>query len=325
MSMEMEREFDEEAHEPQGQQGGATAEAPTPEVVQKIQDIKDLTAAGFPLIPLRGKIPSIKEWGKTPVGKFGVPELSPEGVNYGVVLSENDIVVDVDPRNFKNGDDSLKRLKADIHDDLDKTFTVKTGGGGYHVYFTKPTGMRDDVSNSIPKYPGIEFKSFRRQVVGPGSIHPDAPHRRYVSLSGPNYTRPQDIRTIPGALFERIKKSASSIEGKEGVKEKGISKYKEDADTIRRFTDYLTRTAPLSVQGNNGDRTAFQVAATAHDLGLSPRKAYALMSEQWNERCTPPWDMEELKAKVINSYKYSQNALGNLSPESTLAPITDQK
>lgn len=94
------------------------------------------------------------------------------GSNIGVRLRRCDLVVDVDPRNFANGDDPVKRLQSDIGCKLDGYPEVVTGGGGSHFYMKKPEGF--DTVETLKAYPGIEFKTEGRQVVSPGSVHPDS-------------------------------------------------------------------------------------------------------------------------------------------------------
>ena len=81
-----------------------------------------------------------------------------------------------------------------------------TGSGGYHIYMAKPEGL--SVKDSLPEYPGIEYKSFGRQVVAPGSIHPDT-HQLYVAKVG----FLADFRVLPELtqkLSERIGRSPNS-------------------------------------------------------------------------------------------------------------------
>jgi len=136
-------------------------DVPTP----KVQAIRDLIAAGRTLIPVNGKIPTQKNWGSTKPGAYDETSLP---LNYGVVLGDGDLVIDVDPRNFKKGDRPLARLIKDTGLDLKDTYVVYTGGGGLHAYLTIPLGVL--VVNDLKEYPGIEFKSVGRQVVGPGNF-----------------------------------------------------------------------------------------------------------------------------------------------------------
>ncbi|OYW45905.1 MAG: hypothetical protein B7Z08_04855 [Sphingomonadales bacterium 32-68-7] len=91
--------------------------------------------------------------------------------NVGVRLGADDLVLDVDPRNFAEGDDPLARLTADLGLDLSAYPTVETGSGGQHIYMKMPAGtlVMDTLSD---RYQGVEFKAHGRQVVAPGSVHP---------------------------------------------------------------------------------------------------------------------------------------------------------
>lgn len=119
-----------------------------------------------------GKAP-LKGWRSAdPMSVYEARKHMSEGrCNVGVRLRPCDLVVDVDPRNFHDGDDPVARLQKDLKFRLDDYPQVVTGGGGFHFYMRRPEDA--DLSESVKEYPGIEFKSYGRQVVAPGSIHPD--------------------------------------------------------------------------------------------------------------------------------------------------------
>ncbi|MEO1208429.1 MAG: bifunctional DNA primase/polymerase [Cyanobacteria bacterium J06638_20] len=147
--------------------------------------------AGFTLIPLhkhdkttvrtgkdgkkrvmqRGKSPIHSNWTARQYGDSdqAITHMR-RGYNVGVRLRADQVVIDVDPRNFADGDDPLSRLAADYGLDLANAPTVITGSGGKHIYFTKP---KVKVLDTLEGYDGIEFKSAGRQVVAAGSMHPD--------------------------------------------------------------------------------------------------------------------------------------------------------
>ncbi|MCX6758638.1 MAG: hypothetical protein NTX14_02945, partial [Candidatus Nealsonbacteria bacterium] len=74
------------------------------------EDIKFYIDNHFTIFPLKGKIP-VKglKWGAVTFNQF--PDI--EG-NFGVKLSEEDLVIDVDPRNFTPGNNPLEAFQKAI-------------------------------------------------------------------------------------------------------------------------------------------------------------------------------------------------------------------
>lgn len=136
--------------------------------VLEISILNQLLKWGLDPIPLNGKVPKTKNW---PSRRFNLSALEEHEGNYGIRLRSDQIVIDVDPRGFTEGDDPLARLAEDFAIDLNSAPTVATGGGGWHYYFAKPE--RPQIVGKLTGYPGIEFKSKGSQVVAPGSIHPE--------------------------------------------------------------------------------------------------------------------------------------------------------
>lgn len=146
-------------------------------------DVEGLIRAGLTLIPLhrwnaidargrqRGKSPLDPAWQAKDYDSREVLERARRaGLNVGVRLPPNWVVLDVDPRNFPEGRDTLAELVRDAGLDLSQAPHVRTGSGGHHYYFRKPADVQ--LLDSLEDYPGLEFKSQGRQVVAPGSIHP---------------------------------------------------------------------------------------------------------------------------------------------------------
>lgn len=126
------------------------------------------------------------------------------GGNVGVRLARSQLVVDVDPRNFALGGDSLDLLQNRLGIDFDSFPVVETGGGGRHIYMLKPP--ETEVVGQLREFPGVEFKTEGRQVVAPGSVHPDTGRGyRWDALSVPL----SEIGEAPGALLSAIAKQAA--------------------------------------------------------------------------------------------------------------------
>src|SRR4030095_3725070 len=143
------------------------------------QCIVDYVNAGYALFPCNiDKTPRRKAWQHTPHDSH----LDPASVGevYGVVLTNADLVLDVDPRRFKDGENQLTELWQNLNLPREDTFIVGTASGGCHIYFKKPPEVA--VRRVVPGYPAIEVKSKGQYVIGAGSrLSPD---RRYRNERG---------------------------------------------------------------------------------------------------------------------------------------------
>lgn len=189
-----------------------------------ISELKEYRAARYQLIPLfrftkvdqdgklRGKSPINKDWRKTPHEYADIIEHAKKGKNVGVRLKEDDLVLDVDPRNFPEGDNVLKRFKKDLQIDLNKYPHVLTPSGGHHYYMKKPKDIK--ITETLQDYPGIEFKGLGRQVVAAGSIHPgDGKKPEEHPAYGVHYKwdflgpRLEDVIYAPSNLLKLIRRT----------------------------------------------------------------------------------------------------------------------
>ena len=91
-------------------------------------------------------------------------------------------------------------------------------------------------------------------------------------------------------------------------------------EACRSVTAYLKRAKP-AVEGEGGDNHTIVVANTVGDYGISEGKALELMLEHWNDRCSPPWEPEELQKKIQSARKSRQNPIGIASPEYTFKGV----
>ena len=129
---------------------------------------------GWPVFPLAGKRPLVRHgfyqatidevcihawWTRWPWANIGIPT----GTRTGIW------VVDVDPRH--DGFASLQKITA--HAPLDLTATVRTGGGGLHLYFARRTDLDFPIKNAteFAGYRGIDLKVDGGYVVAPPSRH----------------------------------------------------------------------------------------------------------------------------------------------------------
>lgn len=268
---------------------------------EKTKQILSYSEAGFILTPLRGKIPLEKNWTKTLYEFDPDPAKFPE--NFGVVLQDDDLVVDIDPRNFPQGDQPHKRLIADLGITLKDSgaLIVKTGSGGLHIYYKKPAEIK--TKYKIEKYPGIEFRTKGHQMVGAGSLHPDT-KKPYEIIHGAL----DKITQAPETLIALLR-----TEKKEAAVKKDASPTDSPYD-VERFIKYCTEAEP-ALEGDSGDRTTYKVACQGRNLGLSQVLTFELMARHYNPRCLPPWDEDALLRKVENAYAYAKGGAGEARAE----------
>ena len=288
----------------------------TSQISKKDQWIQDLVEAEFALTPL---IPGTKK----PIEK-AFPNTKPDPLltgadfpdNYGVVLTAEIVVVDVDPRNFqtKEGEkNALVRLFSEAgFSKKPDTYTIRTGGGGYHFYFKKHTHLR--LKGTLEGWDGIELKSRGFQLVGPGSIHPDT-GEMYKVVRG----HPSNLAEWPETLtpiFERV--DAPS----------GLSLSEEDdsESNKHRYVQMLERTEG-AVMGHGSDSKTLKMAMRGRDLGLPEETTFDLLRDYWNIKCTPNWPLHKLRKKVKNAYNYASGGFGEKNPkavfESTAANLDE--
>lgn len=158
------------------------------------------------LIPLRRreKMPADKRWQERGYDQAEVLERARrDGLNLGVRLPADLVVVDVDPRNFPAGRDSLAELAAAFGLPLSSAPHVFTGNlkhPGHHFYFRKPAGAV--LLDSLDGFEGVEFKSLGRQVVAAGSVHPTGGLYRWAPDSPPLHKMPD----LPARLVEAARR-----------------------------------------------------------------------------------------------------------------------
>jgi len=142
-------------------------------------------------IPLksRDKIPLEKQWGTANNYRYDDSHLSnhlSKGGNYGVVCGcGNLIVIDFDSEEVQNK----------VVERLPKTFTVRSGGGLLHKYFisdrTDSFKILDEDGRTL-----ADVQGRGKQVVGPGSIHPNGRMYEVVDDSDISFIKYDDLLLI---------------------------------------------------------------------------------------------------------------------------------
>lgn len=197
-------------------------------------------------------------------------------------------VLDEDNKNGVSGRDSLLDLQLQAGEQLPRTLTSATPRAGAHRTFLDG-GRR--IPNSAGKIaPGLDIRGDGGYVVLPGSIIPAG--RYTVTQNG-------GVAEIPGWLAE--------LAGTRAEKKPQAPLAEWDLDhNVRRAVEFLGRAEP-AVEGAGGDHRTFTVAARLKDLGISEATALELLLDYYNDRCSPPWDVDELRKKVENAYAYAHD------------------
>lgn len=215
------------------------------------------------------------------------------GGNTGV-STDGLIVLDIDTR--RGGEAGLQVLEM-AQDSLPPTYTVSTPGGGLHIYFKTSRPF----ANSHDKIaPGIDVKAHRGYVVAAGSTRADGCY---------TVTSDLPIAEAPEWLEALCDAPRDPTEGREVVGTELDTK-----QNVERARAYL-ESAEVAIQGAGGDNHTFKTIAEVLDFGISVPLASELL-DPWNERCQPPWPLDELERKVENAAKYRSLPTGTADPTS---------
>lgn len=203
----------------------------------RMPSLRPYLDAGLQLIPLhrwdakdargrpRGKTPRDGAWGIREYDSAAVAAAAEQdGTNVGVRLPASVMVLDVDPRNFGDGD-SLLALMIDTSMDLRGVPHTATGSGGSHYWFSKPIDVQ--LLDSLEAYPGVEFKSLGRQVVAAGSTHPNGTPYRWT---GDFDLR--DLPELPESLLRLARRPVRSHGESAGLGELTVEQLAETLDQL---------------------------------------------------------------------------------------------
>jgi len=186
------------------------------------------------------------------------------------------VVLDVDPRH--GGEGSLALLEREIGP-LPSTYTVRTGGGGLHLYFRIPEDWTGEVRSIPDLLPGLELKGDGAYVIAPPSLHPSG--RLYEILSD------GDLAPAPLALLRRRPARRIDIAGVRPVIPEGM------------------RNVELA-----------RLAGMLRALGYDGEAIFAALMRLNVMRCDPPLDEEEVRRIAFGMERYPpvdpEKVLGDL-------------
>jgi hypothetical protein len=228
------------------------------------------------------------------------------------------IVVDVDVKNGKAGDQRVVELELEGKD-FPSTRTHDSPSGGWHWIYAIDNAVKQgvDILGS-----GLDIRSHGGLILTPGSWHHGKQYR----------VRPDEGKLVAG-LAARAVTSAPAwlIDACGAPRETSADNVTPlpGIDPVRarqRAVDYLQNEAPEAIEGAGGDATTYAVAAKVFALGVDNEpEVVELMMEHWHEGCG--WTPGDLAVKVRNARNYKQQPTGADAPEAqfTVVEVDEQE
>ena len=181
------------------------------------------------------------------------------------------------------------------------TLTVRTASGGLHILVRGVVRSRNSIMTDI------DIKSDGGYLLAPGSViwEQGKPIGEYeIERSG-------EIINMP----EWVKDLCVTIE-KERRERAGVEEL--DTDFAIKQATYWLKQAKPATYGQGGNDYTYKLACQVRDYGISEEKCFELMAEFWNDRCDPPWSLddndpptEQMFPPVHNAYTYSRRSAGD--------------
>ncbi|MCH7499684.1 MAG: bifunctional DNA primase/polymerase [Nitrospinae bacterium] len=240
----------------------------------------DYAAHGWPVIPLGGKKPRIRDWpNKATTEEMQIRRWWKRwpGANIGIVTGKRSglFVLDVDVKS--GGIENLDLLEAS-YGKLPDTLTTKTGGGGFHYIFNYPDD-REILGSSGDLPSGIDVRGKGGQVVVHPSIHKNG--NTYEWIDGEPGEKP--IADAPQWLLDLITcKTTGNGNGKKRIDPQDSSEILE----------------------GERDATLFKLGSSMRGRGCGEEEIKTALLLHNQERCKPPLKEEQVLEKVQQAMKY---------------------
>lgn len=280
---------------------------------EQLESAKRLVEYGFHVFPVveMSKLPAIKDYpNKATRDHAQLEKWFGNGHHYNIGIStthfgdnESLFVIDVDNKKGKKGGEELIKLELEGYD-IPRTFEQTTPTGGRHIIYRTPHLLKQGVDVLAP---GIDIRAKGGYIVGAGS----------TLENGIYEAIPHEVVPLP----DWIEKRAVAADVKEHTPP--IQNINPEVAKSRAI-DYLANHAPISIEFQGGDHTAFKVAARVKDFGVDKITALELLA-LWNDKCQPPWSDEELSKFVENAYHYGNQVPGSASPQADFKPVAEPK
>lgn len=244
--------------------------------------------------PGLGKRPLKPNWQRTKgISRESAVDYAKRGHNIGAAIPSGVVVLDIDPRN--GGGNSIQRLldhasAPDLSGLIKQTYSVRTGGGGWHLYFRSACPLSP--VGKIDGYPGVDVLSSGRQVVTPGSVsYTTGDHYKWSGHSDEIADLPAELEPFIFKNTHLLNDEARAPRKSDGAGLFGII----DADELetllgalnpKHFRDYNTQWLPTLCAAHHatgGDELARAVFATWSRADENYGEAgYAAAEKKWD-------------------------------------------
>lgn len=253
-----------------------------------IDDLQDFASRGWAIFPCHSIVnrvcscgdPECDSAGKHPRTHNGVKAATHDlaqieawwgqypGCNWGLACgaASGVVVIDLDVKQGVDGRASFEQYCDDAQIEFSPTFEVRTGGGGWHLYFKQPD---QPIGNRVNWLPGVDVRADRGYVLLPGSNH----------VTGQDYVVERDTppTLMPHAIADAILKRHSPS------RERSIPSDWTAGFVQGERDDGLFRVACKLRRNLNDDRAAITVlvlAAAANSTPPFPEKEALKKIEQ---------------------------------------------
>lgn len=257
----------------------------------------DYAARGWRVFPCQPAIIGVKESGKRPITAHGVKDAVADATqigrwwddtptaNIGVACGPRLVVVDIDTA-----------TPCAPFDVLPDTMIVRTGRG-LHVYLD---AAGETFPNRAGVSPGVDVRSENGYVIAPPSVH--------YSGSVYEWDGSLALAPIPAEWLPFMRARKADVPAPALPLDIGQG----SGDVLKRAQAYL-RAIPGAVSGQRGHADTFMAAQSmVLGFGLSESDAFALMMNDYNGRCDPPWSAREIQHKVSSAAATGSMPYGSL-------------
>lgn len=234
----------------------------------------------------------------------------PAGCGYGIAtgIRSGFFVVDLDVRADRDGVATFEAMG-----DCEPTYTVRTPTSGFHLYFQLPDFLVRTSGNELA--PGIDIRGEGGFVVAQ-----DSPHK-----NGGVYAVARDLPIAPAPtwLLEWAGLRGSIRNAKDASANAPIPINLDSElghQRLEQAISYL-KEAPVAIDGAGGSVCLLRICIElVRGLELPIEACFSLLRDHYNERCQPPWSVQELMHKLESARDQCDRIQGK-APEDWTARV----